>query len=96
MRRIRIPSMAALTAFEAAARHESFTLAARELALTESAVSRQISLLEENLNVSLFTRVKQRVVLTRSGRLYSEQVRASLRALDGKPASIYGIVFLPF
>ncbi|WP_251864267.1 LysR substrate-binding domain-containing protein [Achromobacter sp. Marseille-Q4962] len=82
MRRIRTPSMAALSAFEAAARHESFTLAARELSVTESAISRQISLLEENLNVSLFVRVKQKVVLTRPGRLYSEQVRDALRALE--------------
>ncbi|MVW80899.1 LysR substrate-binding domain-containing protein [Bordetella sp. 02P26C-1] len=82
MRLIRTPSMAALTAFEAAARHESFTLAARELSVTESAISRQIHLLEESLNVSLFVRVKQRVILTRPGRLYSEQVRASLRALE--------------
>ncbi|MCY1203221.1 Glycine cleavage system transcriptional activator [compost metagenome] len=82
MRRVRMPSMAALNAFEAAARHESFTLAARELSLTESAVSRQISLLEENLSVTLFIRVKQRVMLTRSGRLYAEQVRASLRMLE--------------
>lgn len=82
MHRIRTPNMAALSAFEAAARHESFTLAARELSLSESAVSRQIGLLEENLNVSLFVRVKQRVMLTRSGRLYSEQVRASLRMLE--------------
>lgn len=88
MRRIRTPSMAALSAFEAAARHESFTLAARELSLTESAVSRQIGLLEESLNVSLFVRVKQRVTLTRSGRLYSEQVRASLRALEQDTHSI--------
>lgn len=88
MRRIRTPSMAALSAFEAAARHESFTLAARELALTESAISRQIGLLEESLNVSLFVRVKQRVTLTRSGRLYSEQVRASLRALQRDTLSI--------
>ncbi|WP_066122411.1 LysR substrate-binding domain-containing protein [Bordetella ansorpii] len=88
MRRIRTPSMAALSAFEAAARHESFTLAARELSLTESAVSRQISLLEAGLGVSLFIRVKQRVTLTRSGRLYSEQVREALRALRRDTMSI--------
>jgi len=80
--------MAALNAFEAAARHGSFTLAAKELSLTESAVSRQISLLEESLNVSLFVRIKQRVTLTRSGRLYSEQVRASLRTLEQDTLSI--------
>ncbi len=74
--------MAALIAFEAAARHESFTLAARELFLTESAISRQINGLESNLNIRLFVRVKQRVVLTKAGRLYSEQIRASLRAIE--------------
>jgi len=74
--------MAALSAFEAAARHESFTLAARELSVTESAISRQVGLLEASLGVSLFVRIKQRVTLTRSGRLYSEQVREAIRALE--------------
>ncbi|MBF5005733.1 LysR family transcriptional regulator [Diaphorobacter caeni] len=88
MLRNRIPPMAALIAFEAAARHESFTLAARELFLTESAISRQINALESNLNIRLFARVKQRVVLTRAGRLYSEQIRASLRAIERDTLSI--------
>ncbi|RCW68655.1 DNA-binding transcriptional LysR family regulator [Pseudorhodoferax soli] len=80
--------MAALTAFEAAARHESFTLAARELSQTESNISRQIGILEEHLDVPLFVRVKQRVVLTKAGRLYGEQVRASLRALERDTLSV--------
>lgn len=88
MLRSRIPPMAALMAFEAAARHESFTLAARELFVTESAVSRQINGLESNLNIRLFVRVKQRVVLTKAGRLYSEQIRASLRAIERDTLSI--------
>lgn len=74
--------MAALIAFEAAARHESFTLAARELFLTESAVSRQINGLESSLKIRLFVRVKQRVVLTKAGRLYSEQIRSALRSIE--------------
>lgn len=74
--------MSALVAFEAAARHESFTLAAQELFITESAVSRQIINLEASLNVRLFARVKKRVVLTKAGRLYSEQIRASLRSIE--------------
>mgnify|MGYP003602654223 CR=1 FL=1 len=82
MHRNRIPPMAALIAFEAAARHESFTLAARELFLTESAISRQINNLESSLNIRLFVRVKQRVVLTKAGRLYGEQMRAALRAIE--------------
>ena len=55
MRR-KIPSTAALIAFEAAARHESFTRAADELALTQSAICRQIGGLEEFLGLALFRR----------------------------------------
>lgn len=80
--------MGALMAFEAAARHESFTHAAKELFLTESAISRQIATLESNLGVRLFVRAKQRVVLTRAGRLYSTQVRRSLEYLDRDTLSI--------
>jgi len=80
--------MSALQAFEAAARHESFTHAARELFLTESAVSRQIATLESNLGVRLFVRSKQRVVLTRAGKLYGTQVRRTLEHLDRDTLSI--------
>ena len=80
--------MSALLAFEAAARHESFTHAARELFLTESAVSRQIASLESNLGVRLFVRAKQRVVLTRAGKLYGAQVRRTLEHLDRDTLSI--------
>jgi DNA-binding transcriptional LysR family regulator len=62
-----IPSMSALATFEAAARHGSFTLAAAELGVTQAAVSRQIKLLEEDLNTRLFTRANRRVVLTAAG-----------------------------
>lgn len=80
--------MGALLAFEAAARHESFTHAARELFLTESAVSRQINTLESNLGVRLFARAKQRVVLTKAGKVYSAQVRRALEQLDRDTLSI--------
>lgn len=82
MRRFKIPNLSALLAFEAAARHQSFTHAAKELFLTESAISRQIATLESNIGVSLFVRSKQRVVLTRAGRIYATQVRRSLEQLD--------------
>lgn len=82
MRQFRIPGMPALMAFEAAARHESFTLAAKEISLTESAVSRQIAVLESTLGVRLFVRNKQRVVLTRAGKLYAAQIRRSMQSLD--------------
>lgn len=82
MRQFRIPGMPALMAFEAAARHESFTLAAKEISLTESAVSRQIAVLESTLGVRLFVRNKQRVILTRAGKLYAAQIRRSMQSLD--------------
>ncbi|MGQ7939420.1 LysR family transcriptional regulator [Paraburkholderia sp. D1E] len=88
MRKFKMPNMGALLAFEAAARHESFTHAAKELFLTESAVSRQIATLEANLGVHLFVRAKQRVVLTRAGRIYGTQVRRSLEHLDRDTLSI--------
>lgn len=88
MRKFKTPGTAALLAFEAAARHESFTHAARELFLTESAVSRQIATLETQLGVRLFVRAKQRVVLTRAGRLYGTQVRRTLEQLDRDTLSI--------
>jgi DNA-binding transcriptional LysR family regulator len=77
-----IPSRSALIAFEAAARHQSFTSTAAELSLTESAISRQIAILEEQLGLKLFNRIKKRVVLTKAGRLYSNQVRATLDQLE--------------
>src|SRR5689334_4219867 len=78
----RIPSMAALTTLEAAARHMSFTKAAAELHLTQSAVSRQIRALEDSLGVTLFERVRQRLVLTEVGRSYAEEVRLALARMQ--------------
>ncbi len=66
MRR-KIPSTAALISFEAAARHESFTKAADELSLTQSAICRQISGLEEFLGVELFRRTRRGVKLSEAG-----------------------------
>ncbi|GAA4321057.1 LysR family transcriptional regulator [Pigmentiphaga soli] len=77
MRR-KIPSTAALAAFEAAARHQSFTLAADELAVTQSAVCRQIAALEQFVGVALFRRSRRGVVLTPAGLQYSRSVRARL------------------
>ncbi|GAB2598101.1 LysR family transcriptional regulator [Ramlibacter solisilvae] len=77
MRR-KIPSTMALAAFEAAARHQSFTLAGEELALTQSAVGRQVANLEAQLGVKLFRRTKRGVVLTESGQHYSRTIRNRL------------------
>ena len=77
MRR-RIPSLTALQCFDASARHLSFTKAAEELALTQSAISRQIKKLEEFLACPLFERVKQRLQLTEIGRAYAKDIREVL------------------
>ncbi|WP_028605197.1 LysR substrate-binding domain-containing protein [Ottowia thiooxydans] len=81
MRR-RVPSMSALLAFEATAQHLSITRAADQLALTESAVSRQISLLEDQLGIPLFHRVKKRLTLTRAGAAYARDVGRVLAQLE--------------
>lgn len=73
-----LPSLGALAAFEAAARHLSFTRAAEELGLTQSAVSRQIAQLEGFVGINLFERVRRRVVLTEAGRAYVAKVRVVL------------------
>ena len=81
MRR-KIPSTGALIAFEAAARHQSFTKAAAELALTQSAICRQIASLEEFLKLRLFRRSKRGVTLTEAGIRYSRQVAQRLNTLE--------------
>ncbi len=76
-----LPSTGLLSAFEAAARTGSFTLAARELDLTQSAVSRQIKALEEQLGATLFLRDRQRVHLTAAGETYARDIREALKAI---------------
>lgn len=77
-----IPSTQALACFEAAARHESYTRAAQELALTQSAVSRQIIALEAQLGVPLFRRTRHGVQLTAAGAHYGRQVARWLQGLE--------------
>jgi LysR family glycine cleavage system transcriptional activator len=76
-----VPSLGALQAFEASARHLSFTRAAEELRLTQGAVSRQVAALETQLSVPLFERVRQRIVLTPAGSAYAAEVRDILGRL---------------
>ncbi|MGN8259324.1 LysR family transcriptional regulator [Pseudomonas sp. SMSB3] len=87
MRR-KIPSTTALICFEAAARHQSFTKAAQELALTQGAVCRQIGALEAFLNVELFRRLRRGVQLTEAGLSYSRQVAAQLDAVERDTLSV--------
>ncbi|MCZ4282778.1 transcriptional regulator GcvA [Kiloniella laminariae] len=76
-----VPSLTALRTFESSARHMSFTKAAEELNVTQSAVSRQIRQLEDELGIRLFERVRQRLVLTEAGASYVEEVRSGLNHL---------------
>jgi LysR family glycine cleavage system transcriptional activator len=78
MNRDFLPSMSALRAFEASARHQSFSRAANELHLTQGAVSRQIRQIEDSLGTPLFERVNQRVFLTDAGRTYLRDVQRAL------------------
>ena len=76
--RPRLPALNNLKAFEAAARHESFTRAAEELCVTQGAVSQQVKALEEGLGIKLFNRERQRLVITEAGRDYLTVVRDAL------------------
>jgi len=77
-----VPNLGALQAFEATARLGSFSRAAEELALTHSAVYRQVTGLEERLGVQLFTRIRRRVALTDAGAEYAGRVRHHLEQLE--------------
>ncbi len=89
MRR-KIPSTAALVAFEAAARHQSFTRAAEELALTQSAICRQIGGLEEFLGLELFRRSRRGVKLTEAGLSYARRVATQLDAVERDTLAVMG------
>ncbi|MBD9427085.1 LysR family transcriptional regulator [Pseudomonas sp. PDM15] len=78
----RLPPLYALRAFEAAARHASFTRAAEELAITQSAVSRHIRTLEEHFGCRLFERVGRHLRLSESARLLLPGVRDGFDALE--------------
>lgn len=78
----KVPPLNAIKAFEAAARHGSFTKAAEELHVTHGAVSRQVALLEDWLGVSLFQRATSQIGLTTSGRSYAKEITALLDHLS--------------
>lgn len=70
-----------MAAFDAAARTGSFTAAARELSLTQGAISRQVSALENQLDVVLFKRIRNNVQLTNAGEIYAREINAALQAI---------------
>jgi LysR family glycine cleavage system transcriptional activator len=77
----RLPSLNGLRAFEAAARHLSFTNAAAELNVTQTAISHQIRRLEQELGIRLFVRQNRSLVLTPEARDYLPGVRAAFNDL---------------
>ena len=76
-----LPSLTALRAFEAAARHLSVKTAAAELSVTATAVSHQIRLLEDQMGVTLFVRTPRQIILTEKGRHLLEGVGPALDAM---------------
>lgn len=98
-----IPSTSALVAFESVARTGSFTLAAQELSLTQSAVSRQVRGLEELLDCALFDRNSRKVELTEAGRLYVVEVQqglqiirdATIQVVTKRPEKVLNVAILP-
>ncbi len=81
----RLPPVHALSAFEAAARHNSFAVAAEELCITPSALSHRIRLLEEFVGERLFFRDGRSIGLSEFGRRYLDVVRSALRTLTDFP-----------
>lgn len=99
-----LPNIERLQAFECAARHQSVTLAAQELNLTQSAVSRQIQELESQLGVVLFNRVRRRIELSAAGRKFRPQALRLLQQAEelviqtvtaANATSIFSIAVLP-
>lgn len=98
----RLPSMSGLRAFEATARHLSFTQAATELNLTQGAVSHQIKNLEDLLGLKLFVRDGNAIRLTEAGQEYLTSARAAItevlvatdRAIDRQRGDVLTIACL--
>ncbi len=85
-----LPPLSRLAPFEAAARHESFTAAASELGLTQTAVSNQVAALEADLGVALFERRNRAVFLTGAGRQFGRIVGAALADIAAEAARLRG------
>ncbi|QJQ96323.1 MULTISPECIES: LysR substrate-binding domain-containing protein [Halomonadaceae] len=86
----RMPPLAALLPFEAAARLESFSRAAQELHITQAAISRQIRALEHDLGVALFERRNRGVFLTPAGREFGRTVSSALEGIASQASTLRG------
>jgi LysR family glycine cleavage system transcriptional activator len=78
-----MPPLKALSAFEAASRHGSFSRAAEELGVTPSAISHHIQKLEDFLGVHVFSRHAGRAVLTNAGRIYASEIEGAFGTIMG-------------
>lgn len=78
-----MPPLKALSAFEAASRHGSFSRAAEELGVTPSAISHHIQKLEDFLGARVFSRHAGRAVLTNAGRLYAAEIERAFGTIMG-------------
>ncbi|MBM3356410.1 MAG: transcriptional regulator GcvA [Betaproteobacteria bacterium] len=78
----RLPPLNALRAFEAAARHLSFTRAAHELHVSQGAVSRQVKALEDYLQVPLFKRANRSIVITEEGQAFMSALGKAFDMID--------------
>lgn len=85
-----LPSITALTAFDAALRHRSFTGAAKELGVTQGAVSRQIAALEEHVGEELFHREARALRPTRAAERFGGRVQRVLSGLRSAMAEVRG------
>lgn len=85
----RLPPLGALTAFEAAARHQSFSRAAEELHLTHGAISRAVAQIEERIGVDLFVRRNRRVYLSTAGQRLLKTATEVLDALSNTVEDIH-------
>jgi LysR family glycine cleavage system transcriptional activator len=74
----RLPNLAALRAFEAAARHQNFSRASEEIHVTHGAISHQVRSLEEELGVQLFARHGKRIAITDDGQAFADAIRKAL------------------
>lgn len=84
----RLPPLSAIRAFEAAARHGSFTKAAEELGMTQAAVSYQVKLLEDRVGAPLFLRQPRKVVLSEAGKRLAPAVADAFQRLNAAFASL--------
>ena len=87
----RLPHLTWLRAFEASARHLSFTNAAQELNLTQAAISKQVKLLEHYLREPLFERKPRSLVLTKVGAAYLPKVRDGFDRLAAGTEEVFGL-----